>query len=73
MIASGSLAVALLGYLYGSAGALFSALVVIGVLVIGGQRTLHRSPRSCIRSTCAVPESAGSLPLDDWDQSWDLS
>jgi MFS transporter, AAHS family, 4-hydroxybenzoate transporter len=38
MIASGSLAVALLGYLYGSVGALYSGLAVIGLLVIGGQQ-----------------------------------
>ena len=38
MIAAGSLAVALLGYLYGSAGALYSGLGVIGLLVIGGQQ-----------------------------------
>ena len=38
MVASGSLAVALLGYLYGSGGALYSDLAVIGLLVIGGQQ-----------------------------------
>lgn len=38
MVAGGSLAVALLGYLYGSGGALYSGLVVIGLLVIGGQQ-----------------------------------
>ena len=38
MVASGSLAVALLGYLYGSVGALYSGLGVIGLLVIGGQQ-----------------------------------
>jgi MFS transporter, AAHS family, 4-hydroxybenzoate transporter len=38
MIAGGSLAVALLGYLYGSIGALYSGLAVIGLLVIGGQQ-----------------------------------
>jgi MFS transporter, AAHS family, 4-hydroxybenzoate transporter len=38
MVASGSLAVALLGYLYGSGGALYSGLAVIGLLVIGGQQ-----------------------------------
>jgi AAHS family 4-hydroxybenzoate transporter-like MFS transporter len=38
MVASGSLAVASLGYLYGSGGALFSGLAVIGLLVIGGQQ-----------------------------------
>jgi AAHS family 4-hydroxybenzoate transporter-like MFS transporter len=38
MIAGGSLAVALLGYLYGSVGALYSGLAVIGLLVIGGQQ-----------------------------------
>jgi MFS transporter, AAHS family, 4-hydroxybenzoate transporter len=38
MVASGSLAVALLGYLYGSVGALYSGLAVIGLLVIGGQQ-----------------------------------
>src|SRR5882757_3444578 len=38
MIAGGSLAVALLGYLFGSVGALYSGLVVIGLLVIGGQQ-----------------------------------
>jgi MFS transporter, AAHS family, 4-hydroxybenzoate transporter len=38
MVAGGSLAVALLGYLYGSVGALYSGLGVIGLLVIGGQQ-----------------------------------
>ena len=38
MVASGSVAVALLGYLYGSVGALYSGLAVIGLLVIGGQQ-----------------------------------
>jgi MFS transporter, AAHS family, 4-hydroxybenzoate transporter len=38
MVAGGSLGVALLGYLYGSAGALYSGLAVIGFLVIGGQQ-----------------------------------
>jgi MFS transporter, AAHS family, 4-hydroxybenzoate transporter len=38
MVASGSLAVALLGYLYGSIGAFYSGLSVIGLLVIGGQQ-----------------------------------
>ena len=38
MVASGSLAVALLGFLYGSVGALYSGLAVIGLLVIGGQQ-----------------------------------
>jgi MFS transporter, AAHS family, 4-hydroxybenzoate transporter len=38
MVVSGSLAVASLGYLYGSVGALYSGLAVIGVLVIGGQQ-----------------------------------
>jgi AAHS family 4-hydroxybenzoate transporter-like MFS transporter len=38
MVASGSLAVALLGYLYGSVGAFYSGLSVIGLLVIGGQQ-----------------------------------
>ncbi len=37
MVASGSLAIASLGYLFGSAGALYSGLAVIGLLVIGGQ------------------------------------
>ena len=37
MIAGGSLAMASLGYLFGSVGALYSGLVVIGLLVIGGQ------------------------------------
>ena len=38
MVAAGSLAVASLGYLYGSVGALYSGLCVIGLLVIGGQQ-----------------------------------
>jgi MFS transporter, AAHS family, 4-hydroxybenzoate transporter len=38
MVFSGSLAVASLGYLYGSVGALYSGLAVIGVLEIGGQQ-----------------------------------
>ena len=38
MVAGGSLAVALLGYLYGSVGALYSGHGVIGLLVIGGQQ-----------------------------------
>ena len=38
MVAGGSLAVALLGSLYGSVGALYSGLGVIGLLVIGGQQ-----------------------------------
>ena len=38
MIAAGSLAVASLGYLFGSVGALYSGLCVIGLLVIGGQQ-----------------------------------
>jgi MFS transporter, AAHS family, 4-hydroxybenzoate transporter len=38
MVAGGSFAVALLGYLYGSVGALYSGLGVIGLLVIGGQQ-----------------------------------
>jgi MFS transporter, AAHS family, 4-hydroxybenzoate transporter len=38
MVAGGSLAVALLGCLYGSVGALYSGLVLIGLLVIGGQQ-----------------------------------
>jgi MFS transporter, AAHS family, 4-hydroxybenzoate transporter len=37
MVASGSLATASLGYLFGSVGALYSGLAVIGLLVIGGQ------------------------------------
>jgi MFS transporter, AAHS family, 4-hydroxybenzoate transporter len=38
MVASGSLAVASLGYLYGSVGALYVGLAVIGLLLIGGQQ-----------------------------------
>jgi MFS transporter, AAHS family, 4-hydroxybenzoate transporter len=38
MVAGGSFAVALLGFLYGSVGALYSGLAVIGLLVIGGQQ-----------------------------------
>ena len=38
MVAAGSLAVASLGCLYGSVGALYSGLCVIGLLVIGGQQ-----------------------------------
>ena len=38
MLAGGSLAVAVLGYLYGSVSALYSGLGVIGLLVIGGQQ-----------------------------------
>jgi AAHS family 4-hydroxybenzoate transporter-like MFS transporter len=38
MVSGGSLAVASLGYLYGSAGALYCGLGVIGLLVIGGQQ-----------------------------------
>jgi AAHS family 4-hydroxybenzoate transporter-like MFS transporter len=38
MVASGSFGVAALGYLYGSVGALYSGLAVIGLLVIGGQQ-----------------------------------
>jgi AAHS family 4-hydroxybenzoate transporter-like MFS transporter len=38
MIAAGSLAVASLGYLYSSVGAMYSGLVVIGLLVLGGQQ-----------------------------------
>jgi MFS transporter, AAHS family, 4-hydroxybenzoate transporter len=38
MLAGGAPAVALLGYLYGSYGALYSGLAVIGFLVIGGQQ-----------------------------------
>ena len=38
MVAGGSFAVALLGYLYGSVGALYSGLALIGLLVIGGQQ-----------------------------------
>jgi MFS transporter, AAHS family, 4-hydroxybenzoate transporter len=38
MLAGGSLAVASLGYLYGSVGALYSGLALIGLLVIGGQQ-----------------------------------
>jgi MFS transporter, AAHS family, 4-hydroxybenzoate transporter len=38
MVASGSLAVASLGYLYWSVGALYSGLAVIGLLMIGGQQ-----------------------------------
>jgi AAHS family 4-hydroxybenzoate transporter-like MFS transporter len=38
MVASGSLAVASLGYLYGSVAALYSGLAIIGLLVIGGQQ-----------------------------------
>ena len=38
MVASGSLAVASLGYLYGSTGALYTGLAVIGFLVLGGQQ-----------------------------------
>jgi AAHS family 4-hydroxybenzoate transporter-like MFS transporter len=37
MVASGALALASLGYLFGSVGALYSGLAVIGLLVIGGQ------------------------------------
>jgi AAHS family 4-hydroxybenzoate transporter-like MFS transporter len=37
MVASGSLGMASLGYLFGSVGALYSGLVVIGLLVLGGQ------------------------------------
>lgn len=40
MIASGSLAVAFLGYLYGSLGALFAGLAIVGILVIGGQQNI---------------------------------
>jgi MFS transporter, AAHS family, 4-hydroxybenzoate transporter len=39
MLAGGSLAVAVLGYLYSSVGALYSGLGVIGILVIGGQQS----------------------------------
>jgi MFS transporter, AAHS family, 4-hydroxybenzoate transporter len=38
MVACGSLAVAFLGYLYGSIAALYAGLGVIGLLVIGGQQ-----------------------------------
>jgi AAHS family 4-hydroxybenzoate transporter-like MFS transporter len=38
MVAAGSLAVACLGYSYGSAGALFFCLAAAGLLVIGGQQ-----------------------------------
>jgi MFS transporter, AAHS family, 4-hydroxybenzoate transporter len=38
MVASGACAVAVLGNLYGSVGALYSGLGVIGLLVIGGQQ-----------------------------------
>ena len=38
MVAGGSFAVGLLGYLFGSVGALYSGLVVIGLLLIGGQQ-----------------------------------
>ena len=40
MVAGGSLAVASLGFLYGSVGALYSGLCVIGLLVIGGQQNV---------------------------------
>jgi AAHS family 4-hydroxybenzoate transporter-like MFS transporter len=38
MVACGSFAVAFLGYLYGTIGALYAGLGVIGLLVIGGQQ-----------------------------------
>jgi AAHS family 4-hydroxybenzoate transporter-like MFS transporter len=38
MVAGGSLVVASLGYLYGSVGALYFGLAVIGLLLIGGQQ-----------------------------------
>jgi AAHS family 4-hydroxybenzoate transporter-like MFS transporter len=38
MVAAGSLAIALIGHVYGSAGTLFSGLFVSGLLVIGGQQ-----------------------------------
>ena len=38
MVVGGSLAVASLGYLYGSVGALYSGLAAIGLLLIGGQQ-----------------------------------
>jgi MFS transporter, AAHS family, 4-hydroxybenzoate transporter len=38
MVASGAFAVAFLGYVYGSVGALFSGLALAGFLVIGGQQ-----------------------------------
>jgi AAHS family 4-hydroxybenzoate transporter-like MFS transporter len=55
MVAVGSLAVGLLGYLYGSVVALYSGLVVIGLLVIGGQQnapaiSVHLYPQR-MRST----------------------
>jgi MFS transporter, AAHS family, 4-hydroxybenzoate transporter len=37
MVGTGSLAIGSLGYLFGSVGALYSGLAVIGLLVIGGQ------------------------------------
>jgi AAHS family 4-hydroxybenzoate transporter-like MFS transporter len=38
MVAGGSLAVALLGYLFGSVGSLYSGLALIGLLLLGGQQ-----------------------------------
>jgi AAHS family 4-hydroxybenzoate transporter-like MFS transporter len=38
MVAAGSLAIAVIGHVYGSAGTLFSGLFVSGLLVIGGQQ-----------------------------------
>ena len=38
MVGTGSFALALLGFLYGSVGSLYSGLCVIGLLVIGGQQ-----------------------------------
>jgi AAHS family 4-hydroxybenzoate transporter-like MFS transporter len=56
MVAGGSLAVAVLGYLYGSVGALYSSLVVIGVLVIGGQQN---APAICVQLYPQRMRSAG--------------
>jgi AAHS family 4-hydroxybenzoate transporter-like MFS transporter len=56
MVASGSIAVGLLGYLYGSVGALYSGLAVVGLLVIGGQQN---SPAISVRLYPQRMRSAG--------------
>ena len=56
MVACGSFAVAFLGYLYGSIGALYAGLGVIGLLVIGGQQN---APAICVQLYPQRMRSAG--------------
>jgi MFS transporter, AAHS family, 4-hydroxybenzoate transporter len=56
MVVGGSFAIASLGYLYGSVGALYSGLAVVGLMVIGGQQN---APAICVQLYPQRIRSAG--------------